>query len=266
MNTITSSLHTEFAKTLLKPFYRAIREYRLINAGDKIAVCISGGKDSMLMSALFSELTQRGAIPCEVRYIAMDPGYDSENRALLEKNLELLGIKAEIFSTNLFHSVERSGGSPCFLCSKIRRGALYAKARELGCGKIALGHHYNDVTESILMGMIYGGQVQTMLPMLKAKNFDDMTLIRPMYLIHESEIERWRDKNGLTFLPCACRLSQNSAKPSKREEIKRLIVCLKAENPQTEANIFRSVQNVNLSRIMSYKDKDGLHSFLDEFK
>lgn len=266
MNEITNSLHTEFAKTLLKPFYRAISEYKLINAGDRIAVCISGGKDSMLMAALFSELTERGAIPCETEYIAMDPGYDSENRALLESNLSLLGIKAHIFSTNIFRSVEGTGGSPCFLCSKIRRGTLYAKARELGCTKIALGHHYNDVTESILMGMIYGGQVQTMLPMLKAKNFDNMSLIRPMYFIRESDIESFRDKSGLTFLPCACRLSRDSPKPSKRSEIKRLIANLKVENPQIEANIFRSVQNVNLSRIMSYKDKDGIHSFLDEFR
>ncbi len=266
MNKITNSLHTEFAKTLLKPFYRAIDEYRLINAGDSIAVCISGGKDSMLMAALFSELTERGAIPCEVRYLAMDPGYTTENRALLEKNLSLMGIKADIFSTNIFRSVEGTGGSPCFLCSKIRRGTLYAKAKELGCTKIALGHHYNDVIESILMGMIYGGQVQTMLPVVRAKNFDNMALIRPMYHIRESEIERFRDRSGLTFLPCACRLSRDSQKPSKRGEMKQLIARLKAENPQIEANIFRSVQNVDLSRIMSYKDKTGTHSFLDEFE
>ncbi len=265
MDNIIDSLHTEFAKTLLKPFHRAIKEYRLINAGDKIAVCISGGKDSMLMAALFSELKERGSIPLEVKFLAMDPGYDEENRALLESNLSLLGIKAEIFRTNIFRSVENAKGSPCFLCSKIRRGALYSKAKEMGCEKIALGHHYNDVTESILMGLIYGGQVQTMLPMLKAKNFDNMVLIRPLYFIRESDIEQWRDFNGLRFLPCACRLSQSSPQPSKREEIKRLIAQLKADNPQIEANIFRSVQNVNLSRIMSYKDKDGLHSFLDEF-
>lgn len=271
VNSAQQSLRTEFSRTIWSRFHKAVKDYELVKAGDRIAVCISGGKDSMLLALLFKELKLRSNIPFEVQYLVMDPGYNAENRRLIEHNAALLGIPITVFETDIFASVENVKNNPCFLCAKMRRGHLYNRARELGCGKIALGHHYDDVIESILMGMIYGGQVQTMLPKLHAKNFDGMQLIRPLYLVREEEIKRWRDFNGLRFLQCACRFTEQCAglppeeTLSKRQEIKQLIAQLAKGNPQIESNIFRSVENVRLDRIISYKDGQGVHSFLDGY-
>ena len=265
---LAASLHGEFGKTIHRRFTKAIEDYELIKDGDKIAVCISGGKDSMLLALLMKEYRRYGGKDFSLRYLVMDPGYSDANRKLIEENCERIGITADIFETDIFRSVGNVRRSPCFLCAKMRRGHLYNMAQSLDCGKIALGHHYDDVMESILMGMIYGGQVQTMLPKLHSRNFEGMQLIRPLYLVREAEIERWRDYNSLTFLKCACRMTQggeNGEGESKRMEIKRLIAQLAQDNPQIESNIFRSVENVSLNRIMSYKDENGVHSFLDGY-
>ncbi len=263
-NGIISSLHTDFAKTLTGRFSRAIKEYRLVENGDSVAVCVSGGKDSMLMAALFKNFKMFGGIDFSVRYLAMDPGYSEENMALIRENAALLGIALDEFKTDIFEATANTRDNPCFLCSKMRRGYLYRKAQTLGCTKIALGHHFDDIIESILMGMLYGGQTQTMLPRLRAQNCKGMELIRPMYFIRERDVIRWRDVNGLRFAPCGCSLAERE-NDSKRAEVKRLIAGLAAENPQVEMNIFRAVHNVRLDRIISYKDEDGVHSFLDKF-
>ena len=268
---VEKSIRKKFHKTLLSKFTRAITEYKLINPDDKIAVCISGGKDSMLMAKLFQEIKQHGKFPFELVFLVMDPGYSPENRSIIEKNAEALGIPITIFETNIFESVYNVKNNPCYLCARMRRGHLYNKAKELGCNKIALGHHFDDVIETILMGMIYGGQVQTMMPKLHSANFEGMELIRPMYLIREADIKRWRDYNDLHFIQCACKFTDTctTCTPtntgSKRQEIKQLIAELKKRNPQIEMNIFRSVENVNLRTIISYKDSAGEHSFLDGY-
>lgn len=267
------SLHKEFGKTIYKRFTKALSDYEMIRAGDKIAVCISGGKDSMLLAVLFRDWVKHSPVPFEVTYLVMDPGYSAPNRALIEENARKLDVPITVFETDIFGSVVNVKNNPCFLCAKMRRGHLYNKAKELGCSKIALGHHYDDVIESILMGMIYGGQVQTMLPKLHSANFEGMQLIRPLYLVREEEIKRWRDVNDLRFLQCACRFTEQCAQCapddsiSKRIEIKELIAKLAAGNPQVESNIFRSVENVRLDRIISYKDRAGeVHSFLDGYE
>lgn len=260
-----------FRKNIWCRFTRAIREYDLVQEGDRIAVCISGGKDSMLMAALFQELKRHDKFEFGLEYLVMDPGYARENRELIGHNAEKLGIPVTVFMSDIFESVSNIEKSPCYLCARMRRGHLYSKARELGCNKIALGHHYDDVIETILMGMLYGGQVQTMMPKLHSTNFPGMELIRPMYLIREADIESWRDNNGLRFLQCACRFTNDSTwinereNTSKRKEIKQLIRQLKEVNPFVEGNIFKSVENVNLSTVIAYK-KDGVrHHFLDDY-
>lgn len=263
-NTVINCLHTDFSRTITRRFSRALEEYRLLNKGDRVCVCVSGGKDSMLMAALFRDLERRGAYPINVRYLVMDPGYSEQDLELIKSNIERLGAPAEYFKTEIFSHTENAAKNPCFLCSKMRRGHLYAKARSMGCNKIALGHHFDDIIESTLMGMIYGGQTQTMLPKLRAQNYEGMELIRPLYLIRERDIEAWRDANGLQFLQCACSVTRREEE-SKRKEIKRLIARLEAENPQVPQNIFRAVHGVRLDMIISYKDKDGLHSFLDDY-
>ncbi len=263
-NGIIASLHTDFAKALTGRFSRAIKEYRLVENGDSVAVCVSGGKDSMLMAALFKNFKRFSGIDFSVRYLVMDPGYSEENMALIRENAELLEIPIDVFKTDIFEATANARDNPCFLCSKMRRGYLYRKARELGCSKIALGHHFDDIIESILMGVLYGGQTQTMLPRLRAQNCEGMELIRPMCFIRERDVIRWRDANGLRFAPCGCSLAKRG-NDSKRAEVKRLIASLAAENPQVEMNIFRAVHNVRLDRIISYKDEDGVHSFLDRF-
>ena len=269
---IEQSIRKKFARPIWSRFARAIIKYELVKPGDRIAVCISGGKDSMLLAKLFQELKAHNKFDFELRFLVMDPGYSAVNRSLIEKNAGILGIPIEIFETNIFNSVFNVRNNPCYLCARMRRGHLYNKAKEMGCNKIALGHHYDDVIETILMGMIYGGQVQTMMPKLHSANFEGMQLIRPMYLIREAEIKRWRDYNDLHFLQCACRFTeentavgQSGESDSKRLEIKHLIAELKQRNPQIEANIFRSVENVNLNTIISYKKNGEITHFLDGY-
>lgn len=267
------SIRKKFHSCILSRFTRALNEYQLINEGDKIAVCISGGKDSMLMAKLFQEIKRHNRMEFEVIFLLMDPGYSEANRRIIEKNAELLDIPLTIFETDIFSSVFNVKTNPCYLCARMRRGNLYAKAKELGCNKIALGHHFDDVIETILMGMIYGGQVQTMMPKLHSANFPGMELIRPMYFIREEDVKRWRDYNGLHFIQCACKFTDQAASEndnehtSKRQEIKQLIARLAKINPQIEMNIFRSVEGVNLKTLMSYKDFNGeLHHFLDNYE
>jgi len=262
-NAATKSLHGEFARTITRKFSKAVEKFELLKSGDKICVCVSGGKDSMLLAALFRDYERHGSIPVSARYLVMDPGYSEEEFARIMDNAELLELPVETFRTEIFRHTE-SADNPCFLCSKMRRGHLYNKARELGCNKIALGHHFDDVIESTLMGMLYGGQTQTMLPKLRARNYPGMELIRPLFYVRERDIEAWRDFNGLSFSRCACRLTARE-EGSKRKLVKRLIAELAENDPQVEQNIFRSVCTVRLDRLISYKDKDGVHTFLDNY-
>ena len=266
------SIRGKFHKQLFSPFAKACKEYRLMEDGDRIAVCISGGKDSMLMAKLFQELQRHRKISFELLFLVMDPGYNDDNRRLLEHNAKTLGVPITVFESTIFDVVDTVEKNPCYLCARMRRGYLYSKAKELGCNKIALGHHYDDVIETILMGMLHGGQVQTMMPKLHSTNFDGMELIRPMYLVREANICNWRDWNGLHFLQCACHFTdtcttchEDGTTSSKRLETKKLIAALKETNPQIEANIFKSVSNVNLNTVIAYK-KDGVrYHFLDDY-
>jgi tRNA(Ile)-lysidine synthase TilS/MesJ/rhodanese-related sulfurtransferase len=269
---VEESLQKKFHKKLFSRFCKAIVEYDLIQPNDKIAVCISGGKDSFLMAKLFQELKRHNKIPFELVFMVMDPGYSKENREIIEANARMLNIPITVFETDIFDSVFNIEKSPCYLCARMRRGHLYHKAKDLGCNKIALGHHYDDVIETILMGMLYGGQMQTMMPKLKSDNFEGMELIRPMYLIREQHVKEWRDFNNLSFIQCACRFTDtcSTCNPtgtgSKRQKVKQLIQKLEKEDAGIEQNIFRSVENVNLKTVIAYKDKDGVrHWFNDEY-
>ena len=265
------SIRTTYRKELWTPFIKAIKDYRLISDGDKIAVCISGGKDSMLMAKLFQELSSYGRRNFEVVYLVMNPGYNQLNYQAVVENARLLGIPIQVFETQIFDIVANQGGSPCYLCARMRRGYLYSKAQELGCNKIALGHHYDDVIETTLMGMLYGGQFQTMMPKLHSTNYPGMELIRPLYLVHERDILRWRDYNDLHFIQCACRLTESCAscggteKGSKRAEIKALIRTLAKQDFQIPARIFSSASHVNLDTVIAYKQKNVVHHFLDSY-
>ena len=268
------SIRKKFHKELFTKFARAINEYELVCENDKIAVCISGGKDSMLMAKLFQELKRHNKFDFSLVFLVMDPGYSKENREIIEHNAKILNIPITIFESTIFESVYNIEKSPCYVCARMRRGYLYSKAKELGCNKIALGHHYDDVIETILMGMLYGGQIQTMMPKLKSTNFEGMELIRPMYQIREDDIKRWRDYNDLHFIQCACKFTDtctseacltSSRTGSKRLETKHIIAKLKESNPFIESNIFKSVQNVNLETVIEYKDKNGRHSFLENY-
>ena len=267
---IERSIIKKFRKQLWTPFIVAVKRYELIQAGDKIAVCISGGKDSMLMAKLLQELQRHSEVPFELVYLVMDPGYNEINRQKIESNAALLHIPITVFETNIFDVANNSDKSPCYLCARMRRGHLYSKAKELGCNKIALGHHYDDVIETILMGMLYGAQIQTMMPKLHSTNFEGMELIRPMYLIREEDIIHWANYNGLRFLRCACRFTEQCAdeetdKSSKRAEVKELIHNLAQKDPVIEFNIFKSVENVNVNTVVAYK-KDGVkHHFLETY-
>lgn len=268
---VEKSIRKKFSKTIWSRFTAAVVEYELVKPNDKIAVCISGGKDSMLMAKLFQELKRHNKFPFELVYLVMDPGYSPVNRSVIESNARKLNIPITVFETNIFESVYNVQKYPCYLCARMRRGYLYKQAKLLGCNKIALGHHYDDVIETILMGMLYGGQVQTMMPKLHSTNYEGMELIRPLYLVRENEIKRWRDYNNLNFIQCACRFTDtcttcnNGNTGSKRQEIKQLIANLKKINPQIESNIFHSVENVNLETIISYKRGEEKHSFLDDY-
>ena len=267
-----ASIQKKFHKQIFSQFAKAVKTYRLIEEGDHIAVCISGGKDSMLMAKLFQEIKKHRQVNFELTFLVMDPGYNKENRALIESNAKALGIPITVFESTIFDTVDTIEKSPCYLCARMRRGYLYSKAKELGCNKIALGHHFDDVIETILMGMLYGGQVQTMMPKLHSSNFEGMELIRPLYLVREADICAWRDYNELHFLQCACHFTdtcttchEDGTTSSKRLETKKLIAQLKETNPFIEYNIFRSVENVNLDTIVEYK-KDGVrHNFLEEY-
>lgn len=267
---IEQSIRKKFRKTIWCRFTRAVREYELVKEGDKIAVCISGGKDSMLMAKLFQELKHHNKFNFEVVFLVMDPGYSPANRQIIEANAKRMNIPITIFESDIFDAVFNIEKSPCYLCARMRRGHLYSKAKELGCNKIALGHHYDDVIETILMGMLYGAQMQTMMPKLHSTNFEGMELIRPLYLIREDDIKKWRDSNDLHFIQCACKFTDTcstcgSENTSKRVEVKNLIRQLKETNPFVESNIFKSVENVNLSTVIAYK-KDGVkHHFLDDY-
>lgn len=268
--TVEQSIRKKFHKSIWSKFTKAINTYDLVKEGDKIAVCISGGKDSMLMAKLFQELKLHNKFQFDVKFIVMDPGYSEGNRKVIEGNSRNLNIPIEIFSSDIFDAVYDIEKSPCYLCARMRRGHLYNFAKELGCNKIALGHHFDDVIETILMGMLYGAQVQTMMPKLHSTNFEGMELIRPLYLVREDDIKAWRDYNNLHFLQCACRFTENCAtedmeSSSKRKEIKQLIKSLKETNPFVESNIFKSVENVNLSTIIAYKKNGKKHHFLDEY-
>lgn len=267
---VEEGIRTRFKKVLFSPFAKAINTYRLVEPGDKIAVCISGGKDSMLLAKLFQELKRHNKFDFELVFLVMDPGYSPENRELIELNARVLGVPITVFESNIFDSVFQVEHSPCYLCARMRRGHLYSKAQELGCNKIALGHHYDDVIETTLMGMLYGAQMQTMMPRVNSQNFAGMRLIRPMYLVRESDVKAWRDAYGLRFLQCACRFTDTCSieggnTASKRQKVKRLIRQLKAEDPEIEQNIFKSAENVNLATVVAYKDRAGVkHWFYDE--
>ena len=258
---ILQAVHTRFAKKILSPFSRALREFQMVQPGDRIAVCISGGKDSALLGLLLDDLAQRGGFA--VRFLAMDPGYPAENRRQIEENMARLGLPLHVFETDVLriagtHSAEH----PCFLCAKLRRGNLYAQAQALGCNKTALGHHYDDAIETVLLGLLYGGQVQAMLPRLAARNYEGMELIRPLYFTREAAVQEWVEHCGLSFLPCACPAAQR-AEDTKRAEIKALIASLAARNPQIEANILNAVKNVDTAKVLGWRDGAGRHSFLD---
>ncbi len=269
---IEKSIRKKFHKQLFSRFAKAVRDYELIQEGDKIAVCISGGKDSMLMAKLFQELQKHRKVSFELVFLVMDPGYNEVNRQMIEYNAKRLNLPITVFESDIFDAVFDIEKSPCYLCARMRRGHLYNKAKELGCNKIALGHHYDDVIETILMGMLYGGQVQTMMPKLHSTNFEGMELIRPMYYIREEDIKHWRDYNKLQFLQCACRFTEtcttcsaDGSSDSKRMEVKHMIAEMKKTNPFVESNIFKSVENVNLSTVIAYK-KDGVkHHFLENY-
>ena len=269
LKNIEESIRKKFHKEIFSKFCKAINQYELLSPNDKVAVCISGGKDSMLMAKLFQELKRHNKFPFELVFLVMDPGYNKKNRELIEKNAKLLNIPINIFESDIFENVVNIEKSPCYICARMRRGHLYSKAKQLGCNKIALGHHYDDVIETILMGMLYSGQFQTMMPKLHSTNFEGIDLIRPMYLIREKDIIRWKEYNNLQFLQCACKFTEISSQKedlSKRKKVKEIIANISKDDPEIEGNIFKSVENVNLSTIISYKDKNGkIFDFKDNY-
>jgi len=264
------SIIKKYRKGLWRPFVCGVKRYELIKAGDRIAVCISGGKDSTLLAKLMQELNRHSDKPFELEFIVMDPGYNEINKQKIISNASALEIPIKIFKSDIYDIVANVGGSPCYLCARMRRGHLYGYAKGLGCNKIALGHHFSDVIETVLMGMFYGGQIQTMMPKLRSKNFPGMELIRPMYTVHEDDIIAWKRYHGLEFINCACRFTDNcaidgGASASKRQEMKTLIKQLKQNNKSVEKNIFQSIHMVNTETIIGHKNKGREHSFLDEY-
>jgi tRNA 2-thiocytidine biosynthesis protein TtcA len=266
---VEKSIITTYRGKIWRKFTSAVNEYKLINSGDKIAVCISGGKDSMLLAKCVQELHRHGVQNFEAVFLVMDPGYSPENRALIESNARLLNVPIQIFETEIYNIAAAAGGSPCYLCARMRRGHLYAKARELGCNKIALAHHFNDVIETVLMGIFYNGQIKSMMPKLHSTNFSGMELIRPLYQVKEADIIIWRNKNGLKFIQCACRFTEHCTAESggdgKRYKMKQLVKSLLEDNPNADINIFRSMYNVNLRNIIGYKKDGYVYNFLDDY-
>ncbi len=269
---IERSIITTYRKELWSPFVLAVKKYRLISARDKIAVCISGGKDSMLLAKLMQQLQRHSEVPFELVFLVMDPGYNEENRKRIEENAHRLQVPITVFESDVFAAADAANAeAPCYLCARMRRGHLYAKAKELGCNKIALGHHKSDVIETTLMGMLYGAQIQGMLPKIPSTNFEGMELIRPMYCILERDIVRWQEGNGLQFIACACKFTKNLTGCdedtfSARRKVKALIAELKKENPNVENNIFQSIHNVQLDTLAEYKQNGKRYSFLDKFE
>ena len=267
---IEQSIIKKFRKPIWRAFTRALNTYDLIQEGDKIAVCISGGKDSMLMAKLFQELKKHGKFQFETVFLVMNPGYNADNWKIIQDNAKLLGIPLTVFESDIFDTVATIEQNPCYLCARMRRGHLYAQAKALGCNKIALGHHFDDVIETILMGMLYSGKIETMMPKLHSQNFEGMELIRPMYLIKEDAVKAWRDYNGLQFIQCACRFTENCAscgggRGSKRDEMKELIAHFRKESDVIEKNIFKSVHNINLKTVIGYHRDDWTYNFLDDY-
>ena len=267
---IEQSIIKKFRKPIWRAFTRALNTYDLIQEGDKIAVCISGGKDSMLMAKLFQELKKHGKFQFETVFLVMNPGYNADNWKIIQDNAKLLGIPLTVFESDIFDTVATIEQNPCYLCARMRRGHLYAQAKALGCNKIALGHHFDDVIETILMGMLYSGKIETMMPKLHSQNFEGMELIRPMYLIKEDAVKAWRDYNGLQFIQCACRftdtcVSCGGGRGSKRDEMKELIAHFRKESDVIEKNIFKSVHNINLKTVIGYHKDDWTYNFLDDY-
>ena len=267
---IEQSIIKKFRKPIWRAFTRALNTYDLIHEGDKIAVCISGGKDSMLMAKLFQELKKHGKFQFETVFLVMNPGYNADNWKIIQDNAKLLGIPLTVFESDIFDTVATIEQNPCYLCARMRRGHLYAQAKALGCNKIALGHHFDDVIETILMGMLYSGKIETMMPKLHSQNFEGMELIRPMYLIKEDAVKAWRDYNGLQFIQCACRFTENcvscgGGRGSKRDEMKELIAHFRKESDVIEKNIFKSVHNINLKTVIGYHKDDWTYNFLDDY-
>ena len=267
---IEQSIIKKFRKPIWRAFTRALNTYDLIQEGDKIAVCISGGKDSMLMAKLFQELKKHGKFQFETVFLVMNPGYNADNWKIIQDNAKLLGIPLTVFESDIFDTVATIEQNPCYLCARMRRGHLYAQAKALGCNKLALGHHFDDVIETILMGMLYSGKIETMMPKLHSQNFEGMELIRPMYLIKEDAVKAWRDYNGLQFIQCACRFTENcvscgGGRGSKRDEMKELIAHFRKESDVIEKNIFKSVHNINLKTVIGYHKDDWTYNFLDDY-
>ncbi|OLR65979.1 ATPase [Anaerostipes sp. 992a] len=267
---IERSIIKKFRKPIWRKFTKAINEYELIQEGDKIAVCISGGKDSMLMAKLLQELKKHGKIQFDLVFLVMNPGYNQDNWKIIQDNAKLLGIPLTVFENDIFDIVAGIEKNPCYLCARMRRGYLYSRAKSLGCNKIALGHHFDDVIETILMGMLYSGKVETMMPKLHSRNFEGMELIRPMYMIKEADIKAWRDYNKLHFIQCACRFTENCAscgggRGSKRDEMKELIGKFRQISDVIEGNIFKSVQNINLRTVIGYHKDGEKYHFLDDY-
>ena len=268
---IERSINKKYRKDIWNPFIEAVKKYELISPSDRIAVCISGGKDSMLLAKLMQMLRRYSEFPFELVYLVMDPGYNAANRQKIEENAQMLEIPVTVFETNIFEVTDKTGRYPCYLCAKMRRGHLYSKAKSLGCNKIALGHHFSDVIETTVMSMFYGSQLQAMIPKVHSTNFEGMELIRPLYCVHEDSVIAWRNYNNLTFLQCACRFTEQSAMSgdgigeSKRQEIKQLIKTLKKTNPNIEKSIFRSIHNVHIDTFAGYKTKGERHSFLENY-
>ncbi len=262
------SISKKFRSRLWSPFVSAIKRYRLIESGDRIAVCISGGKDSMLLAKLMQMLHRYTEIPFDVRYLVMDPGYNEKNLLKIKRNAELLEIPITIFKTDIFDIANTFEHSPCYICARMRRGHLYHQAKELGCNKIALGHHFSDVIETTVMSMFYASQLQAMLPKLHSQNFEGMTLVRPLYLVHEDDVIAWANANGLEFIRCACRFTENvesGVGDSKRQEVKNLIRRLKKDNPNIEKSIFNSLHSVCIETFPGYKAEGKRHSFMERF-
>ncbi|MBR4618848.1 MAG: tRNA 2-thiocytidine biosynthesis protein TtcA [Bacilli bacterium] len=266
---IERSIIKGFRKTIWSRFIKAVKDYELINENDKIMVCISGGKDSFLLAKCIQELQRHSKIKFEAKYVVMDPGYNDYNRKLIEENAKTLNVDIEIFESDIFNVVDKVDGNPCYLCARMRRGCLYNHAKEIGCNKIALGHHFDDVIETTLLSMFYGAEIKTMLPKLHSENFEGLELIRPMYLIKEETIISWSRKNDIKFINCACRFTENCSiddSTSKRKEIKSLIKQLKNTNDKIDGNIFKALENINLNCVLGHKDKKGeKHSFLEDY-